>query len=260
MLSPTSMKSYHSVQRFVLVPLALLLGLEPAFSQMPGNGANGMNAAMIKLFGKNTIFTAKSEFDVLDKAKAQTTSMPMIFSLLDGKVRADIDMNQVKSSLMPPNCLPTMKQMGMDRMATITRPDKKVTLIVYPLLKSYAEIPMSKEEAAAQQKDYKLTRTRLGKETIDGRSCEKSKITLTDDKGEKEEAIVWNAPDLKDFPVQIQMPQQDNTLVIKFNDVKLGAADASQFDAPGGMTKYPSAEKLMQDAMTKLMSTQGAPK
>ena len=257
------MKLNHFVGRFVLVPAVLLILIaapRAALAQMPGNGANGMSAAMVKLFGKNTIFTAKSEFDVLDKARTQTTSMPMDFSLLDGKVRVDIDMTQVKSSLMPPNFISTMKQMGMDRMATITRPDKKVTLIVYPLLKSYAEIPMSKEEAAAQQKDYKLAKTRLGKETIDGHACEKIKVTLTDDKGDKEEATVWNAPDLKDFPVQIQMPQQDTTLIIKFKDVKLGVADASQFDAPGGMTKYPSPEKLMQDAMTKMMSSQGAPK
>jgi len=35
-------------------------------------------------------------------------------------------------------------------------------------------------------------------------SCVKNKVIVTDDKGDKHESTVWNATDLKNFPVKIE--------------------------------------------------------
>jgi hypothetical protein len=122
---------------------------------------------------------------------------------------------------------------------------------------------MPKEELAAYDKIYNVEKTKLGKETFEGHACEKNKITLTDEKGVKHLATVWNATDLKDFPVQIRMTehesavQQDSTLIMKFRDVKLVKPDASRFESPAGVTKYKSTEALMEAAAKGAL---GAPK
>jgi hypothetical protein len=119
-----------------------------------------------------------------------------------------------------------------------------VTITVYPLLQCYAEIPLRKEDAAEQERNFKLDRTRLGKETIDGHACVKNKVVLTDDQGKKQESIVWNASDQKDFPIQLQMAVQDDTVLFRFRDVKLNRPDPKLFDPPAGFTKYDSDDSL----------------
>jgi hypothetical protein len=258
------MKSYCSVARLTVFPallFALLAAGGGASGQVPvAGGSTVMNAAMVKLFGATTAFTSRVEFRVLDKARKQTDSVPMGYTFLDGKTRMEIDMNQVKSVNMPPAFIPTLRQFGMDQAVIISRPDRKVVLSVYPRVKSYAEIAMTKDEAAAADKSYTVAKTVMGQETIDGHHCEKNKVTLTGDKGEKVEALVWNAPDLKDFPLQIQVAADaDSTVVMKFKEVKLVKPDASQFEAPAGLTKYTSAEALYE-VMSKAQDKSGGKK
>ena len=253
------MKTFIFIKRFTVAfacLAALLLGCSAALAQIPGGDKNaaGMNAAMVRLFGSNTNFISKAEVRVLDKNQQETTSMPMGFEMLGGKVRVDINMSQVKSKEMSPDFVANMKQMGMDQMTTILLPDKKVVLSIYPGLKAYAATPMAKDEIDAATQTYKIEKTRLGKETIDGRACEKNNVTLTDGKGEKQHAIIWNAADLKDFPVQMQIAADDSTLIMKFKDIKLGRPDASHFDAPAGLTKYDSVNALISEAITKKMN------
>jgi len=252
--------SLRQSYRLAAVLGLLLAGSGAVFAQMPGlGGGNGMNTAMLTLFGGNTAFTAHAEFRVLDKNQKETDLMPANYSFLDGKTRVDVDLAQVKSADVPAQFLSVMKQYNMDQTVIISRPDKKLTYSIFPRAKSYAEIAMSKDEAAAAEKNYKLDKTPQGKETVDGHACLKNKVTLTADKGEPIEAVVWNAPDLKDFPVQIQMNDQGVTVLITFKDVKLARPDARQFEAPAGLTKYASAEAIL-DALTKTQGSADAKK
>jgi hypothetical protein len=258
------MKSYQFIKKSPAVfafLVALMVAQCSAFAQVPGSvgGANAMTSEMVKLFGNNTAFTSKAEFLVLNKSRKEPDTLPMTFAALDGKLRMDIDMAQIKSASLPPSLIPSFRQMGMDQTVVIMRPDKKVTLSIFPRAKAYAEVPMTREETLAVDKNYKVQKAPLGKENVDGHACEKNKVILTDDKGTRDEATVWNATDLKDFPVQMQIPvDKDSTVVIKFRDVKLGRLDPGQFEAPAGLAKYSSAEALLQDIATKIQGGKGA--
>jgi hypothetical protein len=257
-----------SMKRFVLLRtaavsvavLALLLpGVERACAQVPGlSVGNGMNAAMISLFGDNTAFSSKAEFQVLNRDQKETEDMPINYAFSNGRMRMEIDLSQLRSSEVPAQFLSTLKQFGMDQTIVIARPDKQLTWSIYPRAKSYAEIAMSKEEVAAQTASYKLDKSPEGRETVDGHACEKNKITLMSDKGEKAgEATVWSATDLRSFPIQIRMAiDADNTMFIRFREVKLVPPDAKEFEVPGAMTKYDSPEALL-DALSKRMAAAG---
>lgn len=240
-----------------MVLAAVVVAQCTAFAQVPGSvgGANAMTSEMVKLFGSNTAFTSKAEFQVWNKTRKEPDLLPMVLASLDGKLRMEIDVSQIKSAELPPSLISSFRQMGMDQTVVIMRPDKKVTLSIFPRAKAYAEVPMTKEESAAVDKNYKMQKASLGRETIDGHACEKNKVTFTDDKGSKEDATVWNAADLKDFPVQVQMTvDKESTVVIRFKDVKLGRLDATQFEAPAGLARYSNAETLLQDIANKMQS------
>src|SRR5262249_61831740 len=109
-----------------------------------------------------------------------------------------------------------------------------------------AETPMSREQAADLATKFKVEKASLGQETIDGHACEKSKVLLRGDKGEKHDAVVWNATDLNRFPVRIQMNQPEATVLMQFKEIKLARPEEKQFEAPASFARYDSIERLVR--------------
>lgn len=238
--------------------MAALLALvgQTAVAQMPRPTPGYLNAAMTKLFGDTKAFSSKAEVRMKNKAGEETMTMTMNFAFLDGKVRSEIDLGQIRSKDMPADAGAMMKQMGMDKMVTIVLPEKKVMLMIYPALSGYTEMPLPKDEAETVQSNFKIDKEKLAKETVDGHPCDKCKVTMTDDKGQKRDATVWQATDLKDFPIQMQMTEKDTTVVILYRDIKFAKPEASQFEGPAGFTKHDSMQAMMQGAMMKMMGGQ----
>lgn len=229
------MKTFSLKTWFPAVLPVILLAGQAAFAQVPGTGAPaGINAAFVKLFGKVSAFTAKVDTQVTDPYQREVVRMPMEFAVLDSKVRLEIDMAQIQSKDFTATMLATLKQAGLDRMTTVFRPDKKATHLIYPGVQSYQELPQAKEEAEAFEKGLSLEKTVLGKETIDGHACVKHKVIVKSGKGPVLEAVTWNATDLKDFPLQIEMKEKGNNVRMRFAQVRFVKPDAKQFEIPAG--------------------------
>lgn len=218
----------------------------------PGGPSTGMSASFTKLFGPNPAFTADAEMKVSDPNRGEVTFI-MHLSLRDTKMRAEIDMSQIKSQSIPPAAIAQMKQMGMDRVVNITRGDQKAIYIIYPGMKSYAKMTLPKEDAATLAQEPKIEKTELGKETIEGHACVKNKVIMTTSDGKSQEFTVWTAADLKDFPVQIQTGEKGGTLVMHYTNIKFVKPDATLFDPPADFTAYDDLQKMMMTAMQKMM-------
>jgi hypothetical protein len=234
----------------------MLLGLS-ARAQVPGTGSGGINAALTKLFGKVNAFTAQVEVQVLDKSQTEVVNTPMDFAVLDRKIRVAVDMSQMRNKQAPPGYATALKQMGMAQVTSIIRPDKKLIYIVYPDQKCYLTMSLPTENA--DEKEPKIQKTALGKETIDNHPCVKNQVVLSDDKGQSLEATTWNATDLKDFPVQIQTTEKDQTSIMHFRDVRFEKPDPALFEPPADYQKYKDQQELLT-AIMKKGSNEQAPK
>jgi hypothetical protein len=237
----------------IAVLAGILLGGLSVQAQLPGGPPAGMSAALTKLFGDVKAFTAKAEVQVLDDAQKEKVSLPMDFALLDNKVRVEMDLTQMKNKDMPPGAADSLKQMGMAQIVSVIRPDKKAIYVIYPDQKTVLNMPMSPEDAAAAEKTPKLEKTSVGKETVDGHECVKNKVVITDDKGKNFEATTWNATDLKDFPVQIQTQESQNTSIVRFRKVQFTQPEAKEFELPTGYAQFSDPQEMMQGIMKKMM-------
>ena len=245
--------------------LALCLGCFTAVAQSHGRGSMGgpsqgprFDAAMAKLFGENSAFSATMEFQTTVNGKQMI--MPGKMSVLDRKSRFEINMADMKGSAAPPpEAMEQMKTMGMDSMVTITRPDQKNIYVAYPGLKAYALVPLQEQDDASEADKFKIESTELGKETVDGHACIKNKVIVTDSNGDKHESTVWNATDLKKFPVKIETTEQGHTVTMLYKDVKLAKPAASLFDPPADFKKYESMQSLMMQEVMKRMGGGMAP-
>jgi len=243
------MKPIRSVHSLALTAAILLASPTFALAQSPGN----VNVAITKLFGNTTAFSAVTDLQVIDKSQKEWARAQMDFTILDDKIRVDIDMGQLKSASLPAKDLATLKQLGMARLASVVRPDKKIIYLVYPDARSYVNLAMSPEDANASGQNLKVERTPLGKETVDSHPCVKNRVLIKDPKGALVvEATTWNASDLKDFPVQIATRENENTTIMRFRDIKLAKPDAKLFEPPAGFTAYKDPEAIRNAVAQKL--------
>lgn len=228
--------------------------LASAFAQFPGAGQGPhFGKDMAKLFGDNSTFSANLQIE-----GQGGTTVPGKFVFDQGKTRFEMEMSQMKGGSQAAD-MSHMKSMGidMDRVVMISRPDKKVHYLVYPGMKAYAELSVQDADASKPENTFKVELTELGKETLDGHPCVKNKAVVTDDRGDKHESTLWNATDLKKFPIKIEQTQDGTVTSLHFKDVSFSKPEASLFDPPSEYTKYDSMGTMMQGIMMKRMG--GAP-
>lgn len=235
-----------------LLIILLFLAATGLHAQVPGgSGPAGMSSALSKLFGKNTAFSAKGEMQVTDNSKREVSFWPMDFSLLNKKIRVEIDLAQTRNKGVPAQMGAMLKQMGMSQVVSIIRPDKGLVYVIYPDQRALFSMALPKEDSEGSEKTPKIVKTPLGQETIDGHPCTKNRVVLTDSAGQSTEATTWEASDLKGLPVQIQTQEAQTTSVVRFKEIQFSPPPADAFEPPSGFTKYDSADELRLSVMKK---------
>jgi Domain of unknown function (DUF4412) len=242
--------------------IAVLLGfsLLSASAQPGGMGGPktpGFGGSLTKLLGDNKEFS--SAIEIQTKAPSRgTLTIPGQMYFNEGKSRMQLDMSKSMGANMPPEAVAQIKAMGMDSIVIIARPEKKISYMAFPGLKAYFETEIPDTETAEATSKFKVASTELGQETVDGHPCIKNKFIVTDDKGTNHESIVWNATDLKKFPVKLETTEQGQPITIFFKDVKLAKPDEALFSPPTDFKRYDNYMALMQQEVMKRMQGAGA--
>lgn len=227
--------------------LALLhTSLIPLVAQIPG-GQTGFNPALLQLFGDHKAFSSRLDLRMIDAAGKEMVKTPMDFALMDGKIRVQVDITQIKSSSMDADSLSLFKKAGMDLVISILRPDQGKSQVIFPNAKAMASEPLPEADAAAFLDKYQVSAKEMGKENVGSHPCIRKAVTVTSSRGKKVEGTVWYAQDLKGFPVKIMLPEGGATVDMTFVEVKLSKPDASLFQAPAGTAQYANVEKLLQE-------------
>lgn len=224
----------------------------PSLAQIPG-GQSGFNPALLQLFGAHKAFIGKTDLRMTDRANKELVRMPMVMQFLDGKVRAEVNLNQITASEMGEQGLTLFKQAGMEQVVSILRPDKKTSIVAFSPAKVYTQEPMSPEDSAGFALKYEVKLTEIGRETIDSHPCIKNQVTVSASDGQKIQGTVWNATDLKQFPIKILLPEGNSIVEMNFREVKLQKPDATAFEAPSGFARFDSMEKLIQSRLSGVL-------
>lgn len=233
---------------FVIVFVNFLsVQAQPMAGMPPGPRFGG---AMDKLFGDNQAFSATIETQMKNRS-GDTMTMPGKILFDSGKTRFETDATKMSGSKMSPDMGEQLKQMGMDKMTMISRPDKAVSYILYPGFQAYVETPI--KNTTTNSNDFDVKVTELGKETVNGHACIKNKVVVTEKNGDKHESTVWNATDLKNFPIKISTNENGNDVTMLFTDVKIAKQDSESFNPPSDYKKYNDMGQLMREQMMKRM-------
>ena len=237
----------------VILSICLSIGSLHAQSGRPGGPppGPGLSGSTAKLFGDNSTFSANLEIQTSTGGGSENMTMPGRIFFDNGKSRFEMNTAELKGGNMSPQAAAQMKSIGLDKMVMISRPDKKVGYQVYPSMQAYVENALPEGESSGTGDDFKIEVTELGKETVEGHPCIKNKTVVTDKEGTKHESLVWNATDLKKFPVKIEHTEDSTKVTMLFREVSLSKPAADLFDPPPGTAKYDSMQAMMQQVMMK---------
>jgi hypothetical protein len=221
--------------------------------------AKDLDENLVKFLGKNLAFSANAHVTITSSTGKEVQEMEFRYTMLDGKVRTDMDMSKMHNGDLPPRAMERMKQMGMDRSTHIFLPSKNVSYMMYPSMKAYCELTPEEKPEQKEGKPPKFEETELGKDTIDGHPCMKSKVVVTDEDGGKSEVLVWRATDLNNFPIQTQMLEDERTITTRFTDINRSKPSASLFEPPADFKRYANMQELMMSNMQRMMPPEGMP-
>jgi len=236
------------MKRFACTVCGLVSLASVSWAQMPGGKPPpDPCAALAKFFSRDAAFTASAKVVVTAKKARDNQTMVMHFAVSGRKMRNEMDMTKMGG--VRASDVEGMKQMGMDQMVVLALPEKPATYMMFPNLKSYCDMPTS----GKGNPEGKVEKTELGSDTVEKHACKKSKLTFTDKDGQTAEAMVWEATDLKDFPIQYQTVENEQTTTTTFSDIKMEKPDASLFDLPADYKKYGNMQALMMGNMQRLM-------
>jgi len=236
------------MKRFALTTLGLLSLLSVSPGQMPGGKPPTDPCEVVaKFFNKDAEFTATATIVIAGKRARDNQNLTTRLAVSGRKMRNEMDLT--KMGKVAASDVEGMKQMGMDQMIILALPDQSATYMVFPNLKSYCHMPASTKRAA----EGKLEKNELGEDVVGKHPCKKSKLTLTDSEGKTVEATVWEATDLKGFPVQYQTVEKDTTTTTTFSDIKMEKPEAALFVLPEGHKQYASMQEMIMGNMQRMM-------
>jgi hypothetical protein len=129
---------------------------------------------------------------------------------------------------------------GGGRHITIMRWDRKVSWVVMPSENMYIENPLKESDTDAS--GYKVENSQImGEETVDGVKTTKSKVILSDDKGNKFGGFMWTTKEgiqLKMDAISVDASQGTKMrMKMELKNVQIGKQDPKLFEIPAGYTK-----------------------
>ncbi len=92
----------------------------------------------------------------------------------------------------------------------------------------------------SQAQDATIDRSPAGTDTVDGHACKVENVTVTPHNGQPTKMKLWEAQDLKGFPVKVEMESSHGPVTVEYKDISLDEPPASLFTHPDNCQQMPS--------------------
>jgi len=210
-----------------------------------------VDTVVFKLLGKHSGLIAKGTCQQQQRDDPKPISIPMDFMLSEGRMRIEIDLGAAKEEGSLFDSTGRLKKSGMNRLVKIVRADTGKTLAIFASWNCYVEIPAASIYTdLLDTNKYTLTGVAAGKDSVNGRVCNKSRLLLADKSGGRLSINAWYAPDLGHLPVQIQA-LSSSIDTVTFDQVKTSKIEAAMFEPPPGAKRYNTIMEMLAEEIKR---------
>jgi hypothetical protein len=92
----------------------------------------------------------------------------------------------------------------------------------------------------AQAKNATIERSPAGTDTVDGHPCKVENVTVTPSDGQPHTMKMWEAEDLKGFPIKIEMQSKNGPITMQYKNLSFDEPAASLFTHPDNCRQMPT--------------------
>jgi len=202
-----------------------------------------------KLIGSNATFSATAQIRGKGRDSSSNFKMTVQYKLLQGMLRTEMNPSKDTDEKHLTSDQLRLRELGLDHMIYVVLPSLKQKYLIFPTVKSYCVVPMTYFERNHSLDNFRIEK--LGEEQLDGHPCVHSKVTAMNEFVEDVAADVWQATDLKNFPVKLEFKLKDAIFIMSFTDVKLTDPDFELFQPPQEFQRFPDLGALKQDALKR---------
>jgi hypothetical protein len=103
----------------------------------------------------------------------------------------------------------------------------------------------SQSNPFAQAAGATVDRSPAGSDTVDGHACKVENLTVTPQSGKPAKMKVWEAQDLKGFPVRVEIQTDKGPITVNYRDISFDAPAASLFTHPANCQQMPTMPSNM---------------
>ena len=212
-----------------------------------------------KVFGQHEGFSATALVTVTEAGKAKPMKLTLPMAYLDGKFRTEINFAQAMAAAGgDEQGAQAAQMMGIDKMVTLADAKTRQAWMIVPALKGYAKVPVATGTSPdGKTAEAKVTKVKLGAETVDGRACIKYRMDVTPPPADKSEIYLWECAALKNFPIKLEVIDPSTHTTFLFRNISLTKPPAGQFVIPATYKAYGNMQELMMGGMQQMMM-QGA--
>lgn len=215
-------------------------------------------AAFSEFFSDSRDFTARAEIALPNRNPGD--SIPIGLAMSEGRMRWQLNMDNVRSAHFPPERIALFKQMKMDKVVLYLQP-KTNLLAAFPRMKAWIETPMLKAaniQEEAQAKIGGMKKTPAGKETVDGHPCIKYRLEVPEENNPNQVAVTWEATDLDDLPIKIMVKTGGQIYGVQLRNIRPGKADERLFQPPPSYARRGSFTALIQEGLIQNPADSGS--
>jgi len=234
------------IRRFIGLPILLLALPVVAHAQAVRFGVFPVDPVELlkHLLGPDAGFTAMAELSGEGPSDDDNFHVDSAYAMRGDELRTETDLAKLRGLKACDVAQGKLQDMGLDDTVMIRLPGLKLSYIIYPRSQAYIESPLTWRERLKEITD--MQRERLGSGTIDGHPCTRYRLHITNSTGDENDVLLWEAADLKNFPVQLVFEIAGDTFRIQFHDVKLETPDLELFQPPAEYDRYTSLGELVR--------------
>jgi hypothetical protein len=204
-------------------------------------------------------FSARANIGVFNQGKLQMSYM-QDFAVTADRMCQDIDV--MSMAQIPAEQRAAMKQAHLDKVVIITRIDTKTVYVVFPRLRAYSSFPIPDDvldEISTRKEALKIQKTDLGTETVNGRFCTKTLVTVSETNHPTEQAVVWSAANLQPIPCKIEISAGGQVTQFHFGKVEAGTPNAAAFEVITNYVRFSNVNAITRYAIDKLQKGTNLP-
>jgi hypothetical protein len=232
--------------RSVFVALALLVvaGRAPAQPSGPLVFPVDPIQLLLNLMGTNAAFTATAQVSGEGPKDPDNFYMDVTYCMLGEQLRTVTDLAKLRSRNACDIAQGRLQEMGMDETIMIVLPSLKASFVVYPRARASIEMPRTWREDL--KKIVEIQKKRIGEATVNGHPCVAYELHVTNAVGDENDVMIWEATDLKNFPIQMRFDMSPLVFKINFLTVNLEPPDLDLFHPPLDYYRYGSLPELIR--------------